>query len=209
MFCNSRHILILFSLFGPAPNIDVFKYLITSKSKFFCLVFLFFLVFFFNLQHNDMDAFLDDIGETKKLNAVDKNSCESEITLEDYEYAISTLCDNKSPGNDGLTAEFYKTFSTTFSQLLIGVYNESLQHGELCRSQRESVLTLIFKKGDRQLIKNYRPISITNIDYKIIAKILANRFHTVLPKLISQDQTAYIKGRTISQNIRLVQINTN
>ena len=67
------------------------------------------------------------------------------------------------------------------------------------------MLTLIFKKGDRQLIKNYRPISITNIGSKIIAKILANRFHTVLPKLISQDQTAYIKGRTISQNIRLVQ----
>ena len=78
-----------------------------------------------NLQHNDMDTFLDEIGETKKLNAVDKNSCESEITLEDYEYAISTLCDNKSPGNDGLTAEFYKTFSTTFSQFLVGVYNES------------------------------------------------------------------------------------
>ena len=63
------------------------------------------------------------------------------------------------------------------------------------------MLTLIFKKGDRQLIKNYRPISITNIDYKIIAKILANRLHTVLPDLISHDQTAYIKGRTISQNI--------
>ena len=67
------------------------------------------------------------------------------------------------------------------------------------------MLTLIFKKGDRQLIKKYRPISITNIDYKIIAKILANRLHTVLPDLISHDQTAYIKGRTISQTIRLVQ----
>ena len=54
-----------------------------------------------NLQHNDMGTFLDEIGETKKL-AVDKNSCESEITLEDYESAISTICDNKSPGNDGL-----------------------------------------------------------------------------------------------------------
>ena len=58
-----------------------------------------------------MDTFLDEIGETKKLNAVDKNNCESEITLEDYEHAISTLCDNKFPGNHGLTAEFYKTFS--------------------------------------------------------------------------------------------------
>ena len=55
-------------------------------------------------------------------------------------------------------------------------------------------------------MKNCRSISITNIDYKIIAKILANRLHTVLPVLISHDQTAYnIKKRTISQNIKLVQ----
>ena len=56
-----------------------------------------------------------------------------------------------------------------------------------------------------QLIKNYRPISIINIDYKIIASILANKFHTVLHKLISHDQAAYIKGKTLFQNIRLIQ----
>ena len=152
-----------------------------------------------------MDTFLGEFGKTKKLNVEDKNSCEGRITFEEYEHAVTTLCDNKSLGNDGLTAEFYKTFSTTFGQFLIQVDNESFQYGKLCRSLKESVLTLIFKKEDRQLMKNYRPISITNIDYKIIENILGNRLYTVLPKLISHDQTAYIKGRTISQNIRLVQ----
>ena len=65
-----------------------------------------------------MDTFLGEIGEAKKLNVEEKNSCEGRITLEEYEHAVTTLCDNKSPGNDGLTAEFYKTFSTTFVNYL-------------------------------------------------------------------------------------------
>ena len=148
-----------------------------------------------------MDIFLGEIGETKKLNVEDKSSREGRITFQEYE-----LCDNKSSGSDSLTAKFYKTSATTFGQFLMQVYTESFHYGEVCRSQKESVLTLIFKKGDRQLMKKCRSISITNIDYKIIAKILDNRLHTVLPELISHDQTAYnIKGRTISQNNKLVQ----
>ena len=139
-----------------------------------------------NLKRNDMDTFLGKIGETKKLNVEYKNSCEGRITFEEYEHAVITLRDNKS-GNDNLTAEFYKTFSTTFGQFLIQVYNDSFHYGELCKSQKESVLSLIFKKGDGQLMKNYSPISITNIDYKNIAKMSANRLHTVLPELISHD----------------------
>ena len=91
-----------------------------------------------NLKRNDMDIFLGKIGETKKLNVEDKNSCEGRKTFEEYEHAVTnvTLCDNKSPGNDGLTAEFYKTFSTTFGEFLIQVYNESFHYGELCKSQK-------------------------------------------------------------------------
>ena len=58
-------------------------------------------------------------------------SCEGKITLEESEHAVSTLHDNKSPGNDGLTSEFYKTFLTTFAQLLVQVYNVSFRYGEL------------------------------------------------------------------------------
>ncbi len=68
-----------------------------------------------------------------------------------------------------------------------------------------SVLSLIFKKNDRLFLKNYRPISLTTCDYKILAFVLANRLHRVLDKIISKDQNGYIKKRYIGYNIRLVE----
>ena len=63
-------------------------------------------------------------------------------------------------------------------------------------------MSLIFKKGNRLNIKNYRPISLANVDYKMLAFLLANRLQSVLDKLISHDQTGYIKGRFINSNKR-------
>ena len=65
-------------------------------------------------------------------------------------------------------------------------------------------MSLIYKKGDRTDIKNYRPISLTNTDYKILAHILANRPHHALHKIISTDQTGYIKTQYIGTNIRKI-----
>ena len=75
---------------------------------------------------------------------------------------------NKSPGLDGLTGEFYKYFWDSISELFYDALIEIFQKGELSFSQRLSVLTLIHKKDDKKLLKNYRPLSLTNTDYKII-----------------------------------------
>ena len=84
------------------------------------------------------------------------------------------------------------------------VFNECFDNDELSHSQKQSVITLFFKKGNKEELKNYRPISLSNIDYKIIGFTLANRLQNVIGKIISPDQTAYIKNRFIGQNIRLV-----
>ena len=73
-------------------------------------------------------------------------------------------------------------------------------------SQRLAVITLIHKKGDKKLLKNYRPISLTNTDYKIIAFVFARRLQTIIDKLISNSQTAYVKGRFIGLNARLIKV---
>ena len=63
----------------------------------------------------------------------------------------------------------------------------------------------MFKKGDRTELKNYRPISLSNVDYKILAFALSNRLHKILDTIISPEQTAYVRKRFIGENIRQLQ----
>ena len=80
-----------------------------------------------------------------------------------------------------------------------------LRKKELPLSMRNSVITLIHKKDDKSDIANYRPISLTNTDYKIVAHILSARLQNVISDIVGPNQVAYIKGRFIGTNIRLVQ----
>ena len=75
---------------------------------------------------------------------------------------------------------------------------------EISFSQRLAVITLIHKKGDKKLLKNYRPNSLTTTDYKIIVFVFARRLQTIIDKLISNNQTAYVKGRFIGLKAFLV-----
>ena len=98
--------------------------------------------------------------------------------------------------------EFYRTFWDILSQLLIDSYNEAFRDGSLSDSRDIVVMSLIFKKNYSSDIKNYRPVSLANIDYKILAFVLANRLQNVPSKLISHDQTDYVIGRFIGFTIR-------
>ena len=111
---------------------------------------------------------------------------------------------NKSPGLDGITIEFYQLFWPLLGNLLVEVFNESHEDGKLPESQRKSVISLINKKDREDDIKNYRPINLTNVDYRILAFTLAERLHKVLNNIISSDQCAYVRGRYMGTNIRLV-----
>ena len=85
--------------------------------------------------------------------------CDGSVTLEECSEAIKNMKLNKSPGLDGLTVEFYKTFREKLKYLLVKVYNKGHEDNLLTYSQRSSVLSLIFKKGDPLKFENYRPIS--------------------------------------------------
>ena len=71
-------------------------------------------------------------------------------------------------------------------------------------SQRLSVITLIHTKDSKSLLKNYRPLSLINTDYKIIAFVFARRLQSIIDKLIGHEQSSYIKGRFIGENARLI-----
>ena len=115
------------------------------------------------------------------------------------------MTSDKTPGTDGLPCEFYKVFWRDVSQILISALNYSYDAGKLSVSQRRGVIKLIPKKDtDPNLIKNWRPLTLLNCDYKIATKAIASRIKSMFPKLISHDQTGFIKDRFIGENLRLI-----
>ena len=108
--------------------------------------------------------------------------------------AVYSMENDKSPGIDGLTTNFYKHFWPILGDKLTCVCNHAFHTGHLSITQRRGIITLIFKKGDCSLLKNWRPITLLTTDYKIFTKALANRLQRVLPSIILTDQTASIRG---------------
>lgn len=142
--------------------------------------------------------------EIPTLNNKDRELCDTDITEEEVYEAIRNLKNNKSPGIDGITPEFYKKHWQLIKLPFMNMLKESYDKNSLSTSLNQSVITLIFKKGDRGLLKNYRPISLSNYDYKIIAFVLARRLQKVIHNIVHPDQSAYIKGRYIGNNARYI-----
>ena len=111
----------------------------------------------------------------------------------------------KSPGSDGITVEFYKLFWNNIKEFYVNSINHSFQTGSLTELQKQSIITIIPKQNkDLTTLDNWRPISLLNVDYKIATKAIANRVKQVITKIINNSQTGFIKGRYIGENIRLL-----
>ena len=140
------------------------------------------------------------------LNEEEKLSCEGIVSEDECLRALKEFKNCKFPGTDGLSAEFYNFFWSEISTDIIGSFNYAFKTGTLSISQRRGIISLIPKKNkDKSLLENLRPISLLNIDYKILTKSIAKRLEKVLPKIINPNQTGYIKGRFIGENVRLIQ----
>ena len=150
---------------------------------------------------NDM-IFLTDIP---KLSPENHDLCEGKVTRNECFNVLKEMKCNKSPGNDGFTVEFYLTFWPALGGTLVGALNEAYDKGELSTSQKQGVITLIEKEGKNALyVQNYRPITLLNVDYKILSKVLAKRIKEVLGEVIHYDQVGYIKNRNIGEAVRLI-----
>ena len=113
---------------------------------------------------------------------------------------LKQMKNGSAPGCDGITVEFLKMFWPRISKLLTLSFNSAFENGNLSSSQRKAVITLIHKGKDlaRDNVRNWRPISITNSDYKLLAKCLTLHLGDVINDVVSGDQVGYIKGRRVS-----------
>lgn len=131
---------------------------------------------------------------------------EEPISVHEIEQAIEELGNGKSPGPDGISAAFYKTFKGDVALILHVVFTRAYERKELPPSFRRSHVVLIPKSEDPEKlmqVESYRPISLTNVDYKILMKILARRLQMVIKEIVGPHQTCGIKGRTIYTNIHV------
>jgi len=149
-----------------------------------------------------IDGFLDKL-DIPSITLEDKEHLEEAITLEEIQQAIRNMQSSKAPGPDGYTAEFYKTFIELISPLLLEVFNESLRTGLLPPTFYQASISLLLKKDKDPLSPgSYRPVSLLDVDVKLLAKIVATRLEKVLPTVISGDQTGFIKDRHLFFNLR-------
>ena len=152
---------------------------------------------------NEKITYLDKF-KVNSLSEEESKSCEGLLTADEIHKAIRGLKNNKSPGNDGLTGDFYKKFCGPITQPLLAALNAGYTSGTLSTSQRQAVISLLDKGKDRTLLKNWRPLSMLNTDYKIASKIIAERIKGHLSKLVHPNQVGYVEGRQISNNIRAI-----
>ena len=127
------------------------------------------------------------IVNTSGVTLKQQQICEldADIGINECYKALCSMKDGKSPGNDGLSCEFYKAMWTYIGPVLVKVYDKCINHDQrLNTSARQGLISLIPKKDkDPLLLKNWRPITLLNYDYKILAKVLALRMKGVLPDI--------------------------
>lgn len=125
------------------------------------------------------------------------------ISREEAIIALHSLKSGKSPGPDGLACEFYKEFEHVLLDPLLAMLNHSFSTDRSPPSLREANISLILKKGkDPENCGSYRPIALLDSYLKLLSKILALRLEKVLPYIIHEDQTGFIKGRISTNNVR-------
>ena len=117
------------------------------------------------------------------------------ITTEEISTAIQAVRNGTAPGNDGLTPEFYKCFSSQLTPILQQVYNNIFLQRQLTDTQKQSLVKLLPKKPRPTVISHWRPISLLNIDYKILSKIITSRTAPLLSPYISQTQQCALPTR--------------
>ena len=135
------------------------------------------------------------------LSAGQAKACEGCLSQDECFTALQGMAHNNALGSDNLPMGFYVKFWHVLGADLVLTLNSSFSTGSLSLSQRRGLITLSFKKGDRLEPKNWRPITLLNVDYKIASRALAGRLRQVIHAVVAPDQSCGVPGRYIGENV--------
>ena len=146
------------------------------------------------------------LGENENiLSDKDSKELEGEILYSELGFALKNMKNNKSPGLDGFTVEFFKFFWTDIGHFILQSLNYGYRNGSLSITQKQGVITCIPKQNKSRInLKNWRPISLLNVIYKLASAVISNRLKKVLDNIINENQKGFIAGRFLGENVRLI-----
>lgn len=156
-----------------------------------------------DVKHDDNDMF----RHVSKVSAEDQDKGKGQLTQREILRVIKKLPKNKAPGPDGLGSAFYVTFQEELCPILEDVFEDIRKRGLMTPTMRSCHTVLIPKKANHTeapRVSDFRPISLLCTDYKILAKVIAQRLDNVLWKFVGSHQTYGFKGRKISNNLHLM-----
>ena len=142
----------------------------------------------------EIDRFLEKFN-LPRLSQEEIKIMSNPMTSAEIEAVIKSLPKNKIPEPDGFTGAFYQTFREELMAMLLKLFQKIAEEGTLPNSFYEATITLIPKPDkDNTEKENYRLISLTNIDAKVLNTILTNKIQQHIRKLIQHDQVGFIPG---------------
>ncbi|CAI5477217.1 unnamed protein product [Closterium sp. Yama58-4] len=125
-------------------------------------------------------------------------------TEEEVKRAFSAMAANKSPGKDGLPKELFEAHWDLLGKGFMALARVFASSATLSTEVKEAVTILLHKKGDKDQLNNYRPITLLNFTYKVLARVLANRMKKFLGRVISPEQYGFLQGRRLTDAVGLV-----
>ena len=163
----------------------------------------------FSAQNTEIGSFdLENIlknSEFRQLSNIESAKLEGELKLEELNKVLYKMKNNKSPGVDGFPAEFFKVFWGKLKYFVLRALNSAFTSGRMSVTMRTCVINCL-PKGDkpREFLKNWRPISLLSVLYKLASAVIADRLKSVLPFIILTAQNGFLEGRYIGDCTRLV-----
>ena len=144
--------------------------------------------------------------KTKRVPARKAKIMDAPFEEKDVTAAIRRLGKGKSPGPDTLPAEFYQDFEFLVAGHFLGAIQESIRNGSMAPDIRSGIITLIYKKGDPREVRNYRPITLLNVDYKIFAHMLVSRLKVCIDDIVTPCQLGFVPGREITESLHFLKL---